>query len=147
MNTVFPLLVILLAAALPGLAALGDMAVSVESDQKHFQARLKSTQVRDYTVHELSRDDGLVITEYVSRDGRVFGVSWKGPVIPDLSKLLGSYFTEFRDGVRSQAGRRNAAVVRNGDLTVESGKRMRSFYGRAYVNSLLPSGLDQAVIQ
>ena len=132
---------------MPGLAALGDMEVSVESDRKHFQARIRSTQVQNYTVHELSRDDGLVITEYVSPDGKVFGVSWKGPVIPDLSKLLGSYFTEFRDGVRSQAGRRKAAVVHNSDLTVESGKRLRNFQGRAYVNSLLPSGVDQAVIQ
>jgi len=147
MNRVFPSLVMLLAAALPGLAALGDMDVSVEADRKHFQARLKSTQVQNYTVHELSRDDGLAIAEYVSPDGRVFGVSWKGPVIPDLSKLLGSYFTEFHNGVRSQTGRRNATVVHNSDLTVESGKRIRSFYGRAYVNSLLPSGVDQAVIQ
>jgi Protein of unknown function (DUF2844) len=147
MRLTFPLLVILLGAALPSLAALGDTLASVESDQKHFQARLKSTSAQNYTIHELSRDDGLVINEYVSRDGKVFGVSWNGPVLPDLSQLLGSYVKEFRDQARVQPGRRRAVVVRSGDLTVESGKRLRDFRGRAYVNSLLPSGVSQAAVQ
>jgi hypothetical protein len=91
--------------------------------------------------------DGTVIREYVSPAGKVFGVSWNGPALPDLSQLLGSNFTEFQTGVRSQAGRRRVAVVRNSNLVVESTGRTRAFSGRAYLNSMLPGGVTAEVVQ
>jgi hypothetical protein len=139
-------LLALLAAALPGLAALGDTAQSIESDGKRFKTQLKSTPARGYTLHEMSRPDGLIIHQYVSAEGKVFGVAWQGPVLPDLSQLLGSHYTEFRTGLKTKASRK-VAVVRSGDLVVESTKRIRGFYGRAYLISLLPNGLNRAVIQ
>ena len=137
------------AGALPGWAALGGSAESVAADQVKFQAKRRMIEMPEYTVHEISRADGGVVREYVTRAGKVFGVSWSGPAIPDLSQLLGSYGPEFRDTLRAQSkssGRRPAAV-HNSDLVVETGGHMRAFQGRAYVNSMLPSGVSPEVIR
>ncbi len=137
----------LLAVALCGFAALGGSEESVMSDQIKFQATRRMVPENGYRIHEISRGDGTLIKEYVSLDGKVFGVSWKGPTLPDLSQLLGSNFAEFQSNVRPKAGRRKAAVVHNSDLVVESTGHMRAFQGRAYLSSLLPSGLTQEVVQ
>jgi hypothetical protein len=149
MTRAFFLLCAVAAGALPGWAALGGSAESVAADQVKFQAKRKMTEMPGYTVHEISRDDGGVIREYVTSAGKVFGVSWSGPAIPDLSQLLGSYNAEFRNTLLAQPksfGRRSAAV-HNSDLVVESGGRMRAFQGRAYVNSMLPSGVSPETIK
>jgi hypothetical protein len=141
------LLITLFAAACPGFGALGAGEESVAADQTRFRAERRVITARDYNVHEISRGDGTLIREYVSPAGNVFGVSWKGPTIPDLSQLLGSSFAEFRDRVPKGPAHRRAAVVRSGDLVVESTGHMRAFYGRAYLNSMLPSGVTQEVVQ
>jgi hypothetical protein len=144
-----PLVVLsaLFAAALSGFAALGGSEESVVSDQVKFQASRRVVPEHGYRVHEISRSDGTFIKEYVSFDGKVFGVSWKGPTLPDLSQLLGSSFAEFQNSVHPKAGRRKAAVVHNSDLVVESTGHMRAFQGRAYLNSMLPHGVTQDVVQ
>ena len=126
---------------------LGGSAESVATDQVKFQAKRAATTAQGYTVQEISRDDGTVIREYVSPAGKVFGVSWTGPVIPDLSQLLGSYNTEFQNSLPAKHVRRRAASVHNADLVVESSGHMRAFYGRAYLNSMLPSGVTQEVVK
>lgn len=137
----------LLAAACPGFGALGGNEESIAADQAKFQAERRVVSARDYNVHEISRGDGTLIREYISSAGKVFGVSWKGPTIPDLSQLLGSSFADFKSNVHSGPGRRRVAVVHSGDLVVESSGHQRSFYGRAYLNSMLPSGVTQEAVQ
>ena len=141
------LLAALAGMALPAWAVLGGSAESVAADQVKFRASRRVSSTREYSVHEISRDDGMVIREYVTASGKVFGVSWSGPVIPDLSQLLGSYNTEFQNTLRAKRGRRGAAVVRNPDLVVESGGHMRAFYGRAYLSSVLPNGVTQETVK
>lgn len=137
-----------MAVAAPGWAGLGGRVDSVAADQDRFRGTRKLVQMRGgFTIHEIARADGTLIKEYVSSAGAVFGVSWQGPVIPDLSQLLGSYFPEFQSSVQSKPGRRRAAVVRNSDLVVESAGHMRAFHGRAYLNSQLPAGLSGEAIQ
>jgi hypothetical protein len=147
MKKAFVLLAALAGAALPGWAVLGGSAESVATDQVKFNANRKVVATREYAVHEISRDDGTLIREYVTPAGKVFGVSWSGPVIPDLSQLLGSYNTEFQNSLHAKRGRRKAGVVRNPDLVVESSGHMRAFYGRAYLNSMLPSGVTQETVK
>ncbi len=144
-----PLIVLtaLFASALTGFAALGGSEQSVTSDQVKLKASRRIVPEHGYRVHEISRDDGTLIKEYVSLDGKVFGVSWKGPTLPNLSQLLGSSFAEFQNSVHPRAGRRKAAVVHNSDLVVESTGRTRAFQGRAYLNSMLPDGVSQEVVQ
>jgi Protein of unknown function (DUF2844) len=144
---VLMLLSALATAALPGWAVLGGAVESVATDQAQLRANRKVVQTRDYAIHEISRDDGTVIREYVTPDGKVFGVSWSGPVIPDLSQLLGPYNTEFQNTMRGKRGRRNAGAVRNADLVVESSGHTRAFHGRAYLSSLLPSGVTQETVK
>jgi hypothetical protein len=144
---VFILLSLFAITALPGWAVLGGAAESVAIDQANLQANRKVVQRQDYTVHEISRSDGTMIREYVSPGGKVFGVSWSGPVIPDLSQLLGSYNTEFQNTLRAKRGRRNAVAVRNSDLVVESSGHPRAFYGRAFLNSMLPGGVTQEMVK
>lgn len=149
MSIAFLLLCAATAGALPGWAALGGSAESVVADQAKFQAQRKTAEMPGYTIHEISRDDGTLIRDYVTTAGKVFGVSWSGPTIPDLSQLLGSYSSEFRNTLLAQPksfGRKPAAV-HNSDLVVETGGHMRAFQGRAYVNSMLPAGVSRETIK
>jgi hypothetical protein len=145
----FYILCAIAAGAVPGWAALGGSADSAVTDQVKFQAKRRIVEMPEYTVHEISRDDGGMIREYIARSGKVFGVSWSGPYLPDLSQLLGSYSAEFRNTLLAQPksfGRRPVAV-HNSDLVVETGGHMRAFLGRAYVNSLLPAGVTPEIIK
>lgn len=141
------LLSILAAAAFPAGATLGGSATSVVTDQTELHAKRAVVERQDYTVHEITGEDGTVIREYVTPAGRVFGVSWTGPTIPDLTQLLGTYNAEFQTAIRAKRGRRNGAAIHNPDLVVESSGHMRAFRGRAYLNSLLPSGVTEDVVQ
>jgi hypothetical protein len=138
---------ILAEVAWPARATLGGSAESVVTDQSKLHAKRAVVQRQDYTVHEITRDDGTLIREYVTPDGKVFGVSWTGPAIPDLMQLLGTYNAEFQTAIRAKRGRRSSAAVHNSDLVVESSGHMRAFHGRAFLNSMLPSGVTPDVVQ
>jgi hypothetical protein len=147
MNKTLILLSMLLAAALPGWAVLGGSAESVVTDQVKLQANRTVVETHEYTVHEISSADGTVVKEYVTPGGKVFGISWTGPTIPDLSQLLGTYNIEYQNSVRAKAGRRRGVAVHNSDLVVESTGHLRAFYGRAYLTSLLPSGVTPGMVK
>ena len=98
----------------------------------------------------MTDDNGTVVNEFVSASGTVFGVSWQGPMIPDLSQLLGAHFSTFQAQVRSESrirARRRGAVVQNGNLMVESGGHQRDYRGRAYLSDQLPGGVTAEAIQ
>ena len=137
----------ILAAAFPAWATLGGSAESVVTDQSKLHAKRTVLDRRDYTVLEITGDDGTLIREYVTPAGKVFGVSWSGPTIPDLAQLLGTYNAEFQTAIRAKRGRRSSAAVHNPDLVVESSGHMRAFHGRAYLNSMLPTGVTEDVVQ
>lgn len=147
MRRVLIIFSVLAAVTSPAGATLGGSAESVVTDQSKFHAKRAVLERRDYTVHEITGDDGTLIREYVTPAGKVFGVSWTGPTIPDLAQLLGPYNSEFQSTLRSKRSRRSAAVVRNADLVVESAGHTRAFHGRAYLNSMLPNGVTQDVVQ
>src|SRR6516164_10573200 len=79
----------------PALAGLGGNASSVEADRANMKAAVRVTPFVDYDVHEIQTPAGTVIHEYVSAQGKVFAVSWRGPGLPDLRQMLGSYYGEF----------------------------------------------------
>jgi hypothetical protein len=146
MKTVTVLFALLVGAA-PAWAVLGQPASSVQSDHEYFRGTLAQSPRQGYQLHQIGAPDGTVIREYVSPEGTVFGVSWQGPVMPNLSQLLGSYFGDFQQASQSPHGRRAPLAVRTDRVVIESGGRMRAFHGRAYVPSLLPNNLTQAVVQ
>ena len=131
-------------------ASLGGTATTVEADRARMQASLHMTKKQLYAVHELRAQNGVVVREFVSPTGLVFGVAWQGPSRPDLQQLLGAYFEHFTQAAKAQkeqhTGRRMLLVQEPG-LVVESGGHARAFYGRAYVPQMLPVGVQPEEIQ
>jgi len=109
------------------------------------QATGRNVGVSQFTVNQTQLESGTTVVEYATPAGRVFAVSWRGPVLPDLSVLMGSYFNTFKletDKARL-AGRRGSPVkVERDGLIVSSNGRMRDFFGYAYAPDLIPAGLN-----
>lgn len=120
-------------------AALGGDMESVDEDQAAMNAGERITASSEsYTVYELRAATGTVVREYLSLDGKVFAVAWKGPTPPDLRRLLGSYFKQYSESAAKQHGDHSHLTVRHSDLVVESGGHMRAFFGRAYLPHAMP---------
>lgn len=142
----------LLSGAGSALAALGQAptplpAASASTAAPAVRMSAISPVVRSsvYTLHEFRHENGTLIREYASPAGVVFAVSWRGPVLPDLSVLLGGYFSTFKHEIEQarSTGRRGApANIERDDLVVSSNGRMRNFFGHAYAPALVPSGVD-----
>ena len=110
------------------------------NDQLHMRATLRSTQGQSYTMHELRDSAGSTIREFVSPQGKVFGVAWQGPFVPDFQQLLGTYYQQFNDAAKSHRRGAPLAVEQPG-LVVYSGGHMRSYFGKAYVPDMMPQGV------
>ena len=98
-----------------------------------------------YTMTAVTIDSGIVIKEFTRPDGLVFAVSWRGPVLPDLSSLLGTYFPVFMQANEEAwaTGRRGSPVsVAKDGLVVQASGRRPHFFGYAYVTHLTPSGVN-----
>lgn len=97
-----------------------------------------------YTRHEVQLDSGTTVWEFATPAGVVFAVQWRGPVLPDLSSLLGDYFKTFhQETAQARAlGRHGSPVnIERRDLVVRSNGRMRNFFGHAYAPDLVPAGV------
>ena len=122
------------------MAALGDNAASVDADRTAFQASLTSTRFQAYTQNSMTLPSGTVVSEYVDNAaGVVFGVAWRGPVMPNLRQLLGANYNAYVNGVHAGMG---PASVSTPDLVVNSSGHMRAFSGTAYLPRLLPAGVS-----
>lgn len=125
-------------------AALGESVKSVASDMKALSAARGNITPHDgYTVQEIN-SASVSVREYVSASGVIFGVAWNGLIRPDLTQLLGSYATEYRETLsktRRARGRRSLLVETN-HIVVEQWGHMRNLRGRAYVPDLIPPGVS-----
>ena len=88
-----------------------------------------------YTVRETTLGNGTVVHEYLAADGIVFGIAWRGPQMPDLNDLLGSYFPQYVAGLKAvraaRGGGRGPVSVDQSGLVVQSGGHMGAFSGQA----------------
>jgi hypothetical protein len=100
-----------------------------------------------YTVSQSTLDSGTVVREYSDTAGKVFAVSWRGPVLPDLRTLLGDKFAVMTAaaGQRARAGHSQLALEQS-DVVLVSNGHMRSFAGHAWIPGALPAGFDTAAI-
>jgi uncharacterized protein DUF2844 len=138
----------LIASAPRASAALGEPVRSVEGDLVMMQGDLKIIPGEGFTVHQITTKAGITVKEYVSADGVVFGVSWRGAVFPDLSRLLGTYFAQFQRAATAQAPfRRRHIMVHTAQLVAETGGHMRDLRGRAYLPAMLPAGVGGATVE
>ncbi|WP_153099097.1 DUF2844 domain-containing protein [Paraburkholderia hayleyella] len=104
-----------------------------------------------FTVRETTLATGTVVREYLSASGKVFGLSWNGPRMPDLGSLLGQYFPQYVAGVEAVRAQRGGglgpALVDLKGLVVYSGGHMGAFSGRAWLPQALPAGFSGSAIQ
>src|SRR5579862_473215 len=145
----------MVAAALPALPGLGDNVGSIQSDAAVMRGAmaqpskedLDATQSGSYSVKTFVTENGVTVREYAAPSGTVFGVAWRGHRPPDLNVLLSSYYPEYssasaakthRDLHRSVTASPNAIVMMSG--------HMGHVVGRAYVPSLVPSGVDAKAV-
>jgi hypothetical protein len=131
-------------------AELGGDAATVLADQAHMRAALKITQAEGYTIHEMKTSSGTVVREYVSPVGKVFGVAWQGPFLPDLHQVLGTSFTQFTQAAQAQRAQRKGhapVVIQQDELVVKSAGHPRNYFGKAYLPGLLPQGVNVEEIQ
>ncbi|HTX24282.1 MAG TPA: DUF2844 domain-containing protein [Steroidobacteraceae bacterium] len=136
--------------ALPALAGLGGDLTSVTADGARMKAEVRAgAPAVGYSVQQLKLPSGTIVNEYISPAGKVFAVSWFGPLKPDLRQTLGSYFQQVVTASQQaphNTGTRRHFEIKQPDLVFESHGRMRAFYGRAYVPSLFPPNVTVADI-
>jgi hypothetical protein len=146
MKSIAAVFLILANGTIPAWAVLGQSRDSIRSDAQSLKGTLTTTEMSGYSVHQIQRNDGVVLKEFVSPEGKVFGISWRGPSMPNLSQLLGSYFPAFHEANQS-TNRRGPLSIHAGPLVVETGGHPRAFRVRAYVVNLLPRGISEDVVQ
>lgn len=147
---VFAGALVALAMPLSAQASLGGNAASVHADQMRFQSALRTTTASAYTVQELKAPTGVVVREYVSLAGKVFAVSWQGPVRPDLRQLLGTYFQTFLQAAHSEKPsrmRRAPQIINEPGFVFSMGGHMRWIVGRAYDPTLVPANVQMEEIR
>jgi len=140
---------LLFAAASAAFAALGSDEGSVESDRLRMKAVLRAkTSQAAYTVHEIETPAGVLIHEFISPEGRVFAVSWRGPAKPDLRALLGDSFDRFVSASQARGpGSHHHLQIETPELIVQSGGHMRAMYGRAWLPALVPAGVGVETLE
>jgi Protein of unknown function (DUF2844) len=145
--------VVFLIAACPfqASATLGRDVTTVNEDRAKMQGALMSITRNDrFEVHQLQASNGTTVREYVSSTGTVFAVSWEGPWMPDLRQVLGTYYDAYQrtvPAVRNARRSHGPMTFRSGDLVVQIGGHPRAFVGRAYIERLVPQGMQAQTIR
>jgi hypothetical protein len=134
----FLLCLIVSAFSYSAFAALGGDVTSIQADQAHMRAQRRVIQNAAYTVHEMQSESTTVVREFVSPDGKVFGISWQGPSRPDLQQMLGNYYSEFA-AARPTRRMHGPVTIRTQNLVIQSGGHMRALTGRAYIPAMVPA--------
>jgi hypothetical protein len=146
------------------IATLGEPVKSIAADQQVLGGQLRMLNQTSpggqalheqspassnpaYTVEQISTPAGVTVNEYLSPNGTVFAVSWRGPRPPDLSQLLGSYFAEYQTAAAAPPAQHHRLLLQTEHLVVETSGHMRDLRGRAYVPALLPPGVNADEIQ
>jgi hypothetical protein len=130
---------------LPDASSTAAATSTAASSGKQAVLRRSVTKSQLYSVVESQLENGTAIKEFTNADGRVFAVSWSGPILPDLQGLLGSHFSAFDAGAKKahRPGSLGAPLnIEQDKLVVRSNGRMRHFFGHAYAPDLIPSGVN-----
>jgi hypothetical protein len=127
-------------------AGLGENSASVTADSIEMQGSMESYSLLRFDIQEITTASGIRVREFVDRDGLVFAVAWSGPAEPNLQRLLGVHFGQYRQArmAQSPAGLHRALRLALPDLVIESGGHMRAYRGRAYLPMRLPAGVMTA---
>jgi hypothetical protein len=138
---VFPALLAVMTAT-PALAALGGGVDSVQSDLVRMKGAVRVTPGTGYTVHEITTSYGTTLREFTGADGKVFALTWSGPVYPDLRQVLGSYYAQFAQALSTTRSTHRHVDIEQPGLVVQNSGRVRAFAGRAWVPTMLPENFS-----
>ncbi len=120
-------------------AALGGAPEVFGAANTTVAAKLSSAGA-SYLVRDTTLDTGTQVREYVS-GGRVFAVTWDGPMLPDLKALLGKYFDALvAESQKAPRAGRARVGVNLPEVVINSGGHMRAFEGSAWLPAQLPAG-------
>lgn len=133
---------LLLAYASGSLGALGGFPIQPHPNGATVASSIPSGTAT-YSVRDTTLPTGTQVREYVSNSGIVFGVTWNGPVLPNLKELLGKHFDTMvaESAKRPKAGRSRLHVDLPG-VVIDSGGHMRAFEGSAWVPAQFPPGFS-----
>lgn len=131
----------------PSLAALGGDEASIALDQTELNGTRRILSSQKFTIHEILSDSGTLVREYISTQGQVFAVVWKGPIMPDLEQILGNHFTHYATAVDNGRVRRAPVLVQQPGIVIRSEGHMRAFSGHAYIPQLIPADVTIDEIQ
>jgi hypothetical protein len=148
MRTTFSVLFLLMMGTVPAWAVLGEYESSVSVDQEVLHGQKREEAHTGYKLDTITSANGAVVKEFVSTDGKVFGICWQAPNMPRLDQLLGANMTELEQALQGRKGRRGGPlVVQTPKLVFASGGHSRFFIGRAYVPSLVPANVSFEVVR
>jgi hypothetical protein len=100
-----------------------------------------------YTTR-VSRDaNGVTVREYVLPTNVVFAVTWDGPVRPDMTALLGSYFPSAVAASALRSRGTGPLIERNGDFQIESAGAPGHASGKAFLPRLVPADVHVEDLQ
>jgi len=144
------ILVVLLFSARAAASLGGDLG-SIQTDQVRLQGAVMRVTSRDtFTVHEMRAATGTTVREYVSSSGKVFGVAWDGPTLPDLRQVLGVYFPAYIEAAQAAQKKRlghGPIRIEEPTFVVEQSGHPRAFAGRAYVPQFVPAGIGAEIVR
>ena len=130
------------------LAGLGGAVDSFKNDStpatilRHSVTTTTSNSAAmSYSTQQMHDDAGNLITEYVTTNGVVFALTWRGLFKPDLHQLLGNYFQTYLSVEGGSSGRQTQVVDQDSVVVVSEG-RLRNFHGKAYIPALVPNGFS-----
>jgi len=126
-------------------AALGGAPGAGSSAPKGLRSVQQNTAA--YSVQTSVDADGVTVHEYTLPSNVVFAVTWQGPVRPDMTALLGSYFQRFVSAGEARPHGTGLMIERSGDFVIQSAGRPGNFFGKAYVPRLVPANVNADDLQ
>ena len=132
--------------AAPAHAGLGAGNASVLADAHELHGAVTLTLLQQYDIREISGAGGMRVREFLNRAGVVFALSWSGPVVPDLARLLGTSYASYAGALAAlqRRGLHRSVRIAMPDLVVELGGHLRAYVGHAYLPALIPPGIQTA---
>jgi hypothetical protein len=125
-------------------ATLGKDVASVQANEQHLNGARQVRALATGERHDIQLPSGTIVREYVSPAGVVYAVAWRGPRTPNLQELLGDYFPNLAN--RDRRGGHHNLTVTMPDFVVRATSHTNFSSGKAWVPSLVPSGVDVAAL-
>lgn len=110
-------------------------------------ATSKAATAAPYSMRESRDANGVTIREYVLPSNVVFAVTWEGPIRPNMTALLGSYFPTYVSAGENRARGTGPLIEGSDDFRIESAGRLGHFTGAAYLPRLMPANVRPGDLQ